>query len=45
MLRKLVTFREHGRLNYRGPAAIKVASLYSRIVASCELRLSALLRS
>jgi hypothetical protein len=44
-LQKLVTFLEHGRLNYRGPAAIKVASLYSRIVASCELRFSALLRS
>jgi hypothetical protein len=25
-LRKLVTFLEHGRLNYWGPAAIKVAS-------------------
>jgi hypothetical protein len=25
-LRKLVTFLEHGRLNYRGPAAIQVAS-------------------
>jgi hypothetical protein len=24
-LRRLVTFLEHGRLNYRGPAAIKVA--------------------
>src|SRR5919112_5015434 len=25
-LRRLLTFLEHGRLNYRGPAAIKVAS-------------------
>jgi hypothetical protein len=34
-LRRLVTFLEHGRLNYRGPAAIKVAS---KDVAAAVLR-------
>ena len=34
-LRRLVTFLEHGRLNYRGPAAIKVAS---KDIAAAVLR-------
>ena len=34
-LRKLVTFLEHGRLTYRGPAAIKVAS---KDIAAAVLR-------
>ena len=34
-LRKLVAFLEHGRINYRGPAAIKVAS---KDIAAAVLR-------